>query len=320
MTTLVLAESTHDTTSQNGRGQLLETTKRLVHAAQSFGQPVRLLILDREEGKVAPQAARLEGVEQVYVAHFSEPNLVGFDEIATLAFDLCDKCDVVLAADTGRGKYVLPLLAARLRIAPVTGVSAILADGMIERPVYAGSLIERNQLEGPKKLLTIRTAHFSPVAEQPACPIDPVSPSAPGSHIEILEHKKVETKRPNLADAAIVVSGGRGLGSGKNFAKLESFADQLGAALGASRIAVDMGWAPHILQVGQTGVQIAPDLYIALGISGAVQHIAGIQDAGKIVAINKDADAAIFKVADYGIIGDLHALLPDLQKALVKDS
>jgi electron transfer flavoprotein alpha subunit len=312
MTTLVLAESS--------QGQLLETTKRLIKAAGAFNGPIDVLILDRPEHNTALKAAGLAGVKLVHVADYDEPDLVGFDETATLALALGDDYNVIIAANTGRGKHILPQLAARLHIAPVTGVSAILDDQTIERPIYAGSLVEQLQLNTKKILLTIRTANFSPVGDQPPCPIEPISSPVEGSLIEIVEQTRIKNERPNLADARIVVAGGRGLGSKEKFAQLEGFADALGAALGASRIAVDMGWAPHILQVGQTGVQVAPDLYIALGISGAVQHIAGIKDAGKIIAINKDREATIFKVADYGIIGDLENLLPELQNSFVDDN
>lgn len=312
MTTLVLAQS--------AKGQLLENTKRLISAASAFNEPVHLLILDTERQEVASQAARLAGVEQVHVAIYPEPDLVGFDKIADLALGLAGDYKAIIAANTGSGKYVLPLLAARLEIPPLTGISHIGGDRSFERPVYAGSLIERVQLNTDKTLLTVRPANFATVGDQSPCPIEAVTDTPPNSRMEIIEQTSFISERPDLADAKIVVAGGRGLGSKENFAQLETFADMLGAALGASRIAVDMGWSPHITQVGQTGVQIAPDLYIALGISGAVQHIAGIKDAGKILAINKDPDAPIFKVADYGIIGDLFELLPQLQSALAGDS
>jgi electron transfer flavoprotein alpha subunit len=311
MTTLVLAQSIGN--------QLLENTKRLITAARAFNEPIHVLILDTERQEVAAQAAKLAGVEQVRVAHYPEPDLVGFDEIANLALGLADDYKTIIAANTGSGKYVLPLLAARLEIPPLTGISHIGDDQSFERPVYAGSLIEQVKLNTDKTLLTIRPANFEAVGDQSTCSIEAVTHTPSNSRMEIIQQTSITSERPDLSDAKIVVAGGRGLGSKENFAQLEAFADMLGAALGASRIAVDMGWSPHITQVGQTGVQIAPDLYIALGISGAVQHIAGIKDAGKILAINKDPDAPIFKVADYGIIGDLFEFLPQFQNALTKN-
>ena len=308
MTTLVLAQSMN--------GQLSESSKRLVGAASAFNQPIHLLILDDEQGQTANAAAALAGVDLVLVATTSEPDLAGFDDVALLAANLADDYDVILAANTGTGRHVLPLLAARLQIAPLTGISAIAGDHLFERPIHAGALIERVQLDTEKTLLTIRPANFAAVGDQSPCPKKPCTLPQQTGGMGIIEQINTLSERPDLTEAKVVVAGGRGLGSKEGFTRLEPLADALGAALGASRIAVDMGWIPHINQVGQTGVQIAPDLYIAIGISGAVQHIAGIKDAGKIVVLNKDPDAPLFKVADYGIIGDLFDLLPQLQKAL----
>ena len=310
MTTLILAQS--------HLGQLQENTKRLVTAARAFSEPVHIFLLDDEKQQGALAAAELEGVDLVRVALTATPDQTGFDVTASIAFDLANQYKVIIAANSGAGRHVLPLLAARLQIPPITGVSAILEDQLAERPIYAGSLMEQVQLDPRKALLTLRPANFDTVGEQTPCPIEPVSFDPTPGNTLILDQISSKSDRPDLGDAKVVVAGGRGFGSKENFAQLEPLADALGAALGASRIAVDMGWAPHNLQVGQTGVQIAPDLYIAIGISGAVQHIAGIKDAGKIIALNKDPEAPIFKVADYGIVGDLHTLLPELEKALVE--
>lgn len=314
MTALVLVKSSFE----KDEGHHLETTSKLVSAARKLDTDVHVLVLDRKSRTLALEVANLAGVSLVHVAISADPELVGLDETALQLATLMQDYETLITSNDGRGKHVLPLLAARLQIPPLSGISAILGDQMFERPIYAGSLMERVQLSTQKNLLSIRTVHFSSTGEQPSCPIIEITAQADASvrSTEIIDHSRIKTGRPDLANADIVVAGGRGLGSAENFAKLETLADALGAAIGASRIAVDMGWAPHNTQVGQTGVQIAPKLYIAIGISGAVQHIAGIKDAGTIVAVNKDPDAPIFRVADHGIVGDLHEVLPELQKAL----
>ncbi len=310
MTTLIFAPYHKD--------QSLEPLSRLVNAALGLGKEVHVATAGASDRAFAQAAAKLAGVTQVH--NFAPPptDSLGFDDMAAALAPLMDEYQALIANNTGTSKHVALHLAARLSIAPLTGISAILDRQTFERPIYAGSLIEQISSCDDKLIATIRTAHFEPVEDQPSCPIAQRSAPPSNRRVEVLEHTHTTTERPDLAQASIVIAGGRGIGSSKGFQKLEDFADHLGAALGASRIAVDMGWAPHHLQVGQTGIQIAPDLYIALGISGAVQHIAGIKDAGKIIAINKDIEAPIFKVADYGMVGDLHLLLPQLQKALAK--
>ncbi len=311
MTTLVLAPYC--------KNQSIEPVSKLINAALKLGDDVHVLTIGAADQSLAQATSKLAGVAQVHILAAPPSDVLEFDDIACALRPLMGEYQALIAANTGAGKHITLLLAAQLSIAPLTGISAIFDRQTFERPIYAGSLFEQISSQDDKLIATIRTANFKPVGDQAACPVSelPLPPS--NRQVEILEHIETNEERPDLSQATIVIAGGRGVGSKEGFRKLEGFADQLGAALGASRIAVDMGWAPHHLQVGQTGVQIAPDLYIALGISGAVQHIAGIKDAGKIIAINKDVEAPIFKVADYGIIGDLHTLLPQLQKALADE-
>ncbi len=311
MTTLVLA--------LNDKSQSLDMTSRLINAALKLGEDVCVVSIGSHDPDQHRAIAELAGVKQVSTLPSPQPGVLGFEDIAAFLRPLMVNHKALITTNTGIQKHVLLLLAAQLGIAPLTGLSTILDHQTFERPIYAGSLVEQISSHDDKLLATIRAANFDPVESQSACPIKELLLPASSQQIEILEYVETNEARPDLSQAKIVIAGGRGVGSKEGFHKLEGFADQLGAALGASRIAVDMGWAPHHLQVGQTGVQIAPDLYIALGISGAVQHIAGIKDAGKIIAINKDVEAPIFKVADYGMIGDLHTLLPQLQKALADE-
>jgi electron transfer flavoprotein alpha subunit len=291
---------------------LLEATSKLVRAATKLGEPVHILVLDENQQTIAGEAATLEGVEKVLYATHPNPDSLGFDQVASLLVSVMNDYQALIASASGRGRYVLPILAAKLGVPPLTGISAILGDGRFERPIYAGAALEQVRLEQDKTLLTIRTAPFTGVSWQAPCEIEKIATPPASGQIEIIACEQIQAERPDLASAVLVVSGGRGLGSRAGFARLENLADRLGAALGASRVAVDMGWAPHQLQVGQTGHQIAPRLYIAMGISGAVQHIAGIKDAGTIVAINSDVDAAIFTVADYGLAADINLVLPEL--------
>ncbi len=311
MTTLVLA--------LNDKSQSLEMTSRLVNAALKLGKDVYVVSVGSHDPGRDRAIAELAGVKRVSTLRALQPGVLGFEDIAAFLRPLMVNHKALITTNTGVQKHVLLLLAARLGIAPLTSLSAILDHQTFERPIYAGALVEQITSRDDKLLATIRTANFDPVKSQSPCEIIELLLPPSSQQIEILEHIETNEERPDLLQAKIVIAGGRGVGSKDGFHELESFADQLGAALGASRIAVDMGWAPHHLQVGQTGVQIAPDFYIALGISGAVQHIAGIKDAGKIIAINKDVEAPIFKVADYGMIGDLHTLFPQLQKALADE-
>ncbi|MCP4932700.1 MAG: electron transfer flavoprotein subunit alpha/FixB family protein [bacterium] len=311
MTTLVLAP--------DHKNQSIEPISRLVNAALKLGEEVHVLTLGAIDQALPQAISKLAGITQLHILPAPPSDVLGFDDIAGALLPLMGEYQALITAHTGAGKHIALILAAQLSIAPVTGISAIIDRQVFERPIYAGSLIEQICSQDDKLIATIRTANFEPVEEQRACPIGELTAPPSNKQIEILEHIETNEERPDLSQAAIVIAGGRGVGSKEDFCKLEGFADQLGAALGASRIAVDMGWVPHHLQIGQTGVQIAPDLYIALGISGAVQHLAGIKNAGKIIAINKDVEAPIFKVANYGMIGDLHALLPQLQKALADE-
>ncbi len=305
--------------AQSHRGKLAKSTARLVTAAQMLGEGVQVLVVDSETGTLAAHAARLEGVERVLVALHPRPDEAGFFEIAATVEDIAGEFQIIMAADSGAGRYILPLVSARLKIPALSGVSRIIDAHRFERPVHAGALLEEVELRQQKTLLTIATNSFSPTGQQSApCEIVPVAIAASGGAAELfVQGSPPSPGRPELPEAGIVIAGGGGMGSKEGFARLEALADCLDGAIGASRVAVDRKWAPHSLQIGQTGVQIAPDFYLAFGISGAVQHMAGIREAGKIIAINKDREAAIFRFADYGIVADLFDILPGLQEALV---
>lgn len=308
MTVLVIAETEGNL--------LLETTARLVAAARRIDSGVHVLVIDDEAQSLSDAARRLAGVDRVLSVPCRTPDLLPADTIAALLPRPEAGYAVYLGADGGRGRQVVPLLAASLGLAPLTGVSAIAEDHHFERPVHAGALIERLGYDAPVRLLTVRTAAFSPVGPAAPCPIETLAPAALDSRITLTRAAAEPRNRPELESARIVVAGGRGLGSRDNFDRLGELADRLDAALGASRVAVDMGWAENSAQIGQTGRQIAPELYIAIGISGAPQHLAGIREARRVVAINRDAEAPIFRHADYGLVADVAQVLPQLLQLL----
>lgn len=311
MTALVIAESAD--------GRLAEATRRLVAAARRLSGDVQIAVVDAPSGEVAAQAARIDGVAGVRTFAADRPDLAAFDAIAAALAPLAAACDLVVAADSGRGRHVLPLLAARLGIAPLTSVAAIRDDGTFERLLHAGSIVEHVRFDAPQRLLTLRAGAFPAAGDAAApCPIAIAGRVAAGA-VAIAHRAPAATAGPQLETARLVLAGGRGLGSGDAFRDLERLAARLGAALGASRIAVDMGWAPHELQVGQTGRRIAPALYVAFGISGAAQHLAGIREAGRVVAVNRDPDAPIFRQADLGVVADAGPLIAELLARLAGD-
>ncbi len=311
MAVLLLAEI------QNGR--LNEATAKALSAAAQLGGPIHILVAGDGVGDVAAAAARLSGIEKVLVAdaplyahRLAEP-------LGALLVSLAGPYDAIVAAATTTGKNVMPRVAALLDVMQISEITKIHAPDTFERPIYAGNAIEMVQSNEPKKVITVRTAAFQPVGEGGAATIEAVAagsgPAISAFASEVLAH----SGRPELGSARIVVSGGRALQGAENFAALiEPLADTLGAAIGASRAAVDAGYAPNDWQVGQTGKVVAPDLYIAVGISGAIQHVAGMKDSKVIVAINKDEEAPIFQIADYGIVGDLFTILPALKEELAK--
>ncbi len=315
MSVLLLAEHT-DT-------ELSGATAKALTAALAFGQDVHVLVAGGSPGPAAEAAARLEGVAKVFVA--AAPHLAHqlAEEVCAVAVPMMSTYDAILAAATARGKNVMPRIAASLDVMQLSDITKVVSSDTFERPIYAGNAIQTVKSKDAKKVATVRTASFpaAPQRSGDSAPIETISaPAAVGiSHFERAEIAKLE--RPELTAARIVISGGRGMQSGDNFKKLlEPVADRLGAAVGASRAAVDAGYVPNDYQVGQTGKVVAPELYIAVGISGAIQHLAGMKDSKVIVAINKDGEAPIFQVTDYGLVGDLFQLLPELEAELAKIS
>jgi len=310
VTTLLIAE--HDNTS------LKEPTARALTAAQALGGEVHVLVAGKDCGPAAAEAAKLAGVAKVLQAE-SDTLAHGLAEpVAALVVALAGPYDAIVAAATSAGKNVMPRVAALLDVMQVSDVTAVLSPDTFERPIYAGNAVETVQSPEAKKVLTVRSSAFKPADIGGTAPVEAVEAAAasPGRS-DLVGAEIARLDRPELTSARVVISGGRAFQSAENFRKyLEPLADKLGAAIGASRAAVDAGYAPNDYQVGQTGKVVAPDLYIACGISGAIQHLAGMKDAKVIVAINKDPDAPIFQVADYGLVGDVFTLLPELEKAL----
>ena len=309
MRTLIIVE--HD-------NQIMQPSTRNVLAAalQMNAIPV-LVVVGHQCQMVADEAAKLAGVETVWLidqacyAHQFPEN------IAQVIAALAPSFSAILAASTAQGKNLLPRIAALLDVAQVSDVTSIIDENTFQHPIYAGNAIETVRILDDKKILSIRTTAFDPVTEtQSSCGIERLDNVFNWTRTAFVEHQLSPSVRPDLNSAKIIVSGGRGLQSAEKFKLIEDLADTLGAAVGASRAAVDAGFVPNDCQVGQTGKIVAPDLYIAVGISGAVQHLAGMKDSKIIVAINKDADAPIFQIATYGLVGDLFELVPQLIEGL----
>jgi electron transfer flavoprotein alpha subunit len=312
MTTLLLAE--HDNERLN------EATAKALSAALELGGEVHVLVAGQEARAIAEEAAKLSGVTKVLLAE-AEHLAHGLAEpLAALLARLAGPYDAIVAAATTSGKNVMPRLAALLDVMQVSEIIEVAAPDTFRRTIYAGNAVQTVKSRDPKKVITVRTTAFQaaePAAE--AGPIETVEAGEDPGLSRFVEERLSESARPELAAARVIVSGGRGVGSREKFGEvIEPFADRLGAAIGASRAAVDAGYAPNDWQVGQTGKVVAPELYIAAGISGAIQHLAGMKDSKVIVAINKDAEAPIFQVADYGLVGDLFQLLPEIEKELAK--
>jgi electron transfer flavoprotein alpha subunit len=312
MTTLLLAK--HDNHALN------DATSKALTAAKALGAPVHVLVAGTGCRGVAEAAAKLDGVEKVLVADDPAYEHRLAEPLAALIVSLAQPYDHLVAPGTTTGKNVMPRVAALLDVMQVSDIIKVVGPDTFERPIYAGNAIQTVQAIDPKKVITVRTAAFQPVGEgTQAAPIEEV-PAGPNPNVSIFSGEELsKSDRPELASAKVVISGGRALGSTENFKTyIEPVADRLGAAIGASRAAVDAGYAPNDWQVGQTGKVVAPDLYIAVGISGAIQHLAGMKDSKVIVAINKDEEAPIFQVADYGLVGDLFQILPELEQQLAK--
>jgi electron transfer flavoprotein alpha subunit len=311
MAVLLLAE--HDNKS------LAPATAKALSAAKAFGGDVDILVAGEGCQAVAEQAAKLEGVRKVL--HAEAPHLAQrlAEETAAAILPLMTNYSVLLAPATTMGKNVLPRIAALLDVAQISDIVEVKSPTTFVRPIYAGNALETVETSDKTVVATVRTTAFPSAGEGGQAAIETVAPPSPVSLSSFETSEISVSERPELTAARIVISGGRGMQSGENFKKLiEPVADRLGAAVGASRAAVDAGYMPNDHQVGQTGKVVAPELYIAVGISGAIQHLAGMKDSKVIVAINKDADAPIFQVADYGLVGDLFAVLPELDAELKK--
>ena len=298
---------------------LAPATAKALSAAAKFGGEVDILVAGHPCRGVADEAGKLRGVRKVLLAE--APHLANrlAEEVASLILPLMQNYDVLLAPATTMGKNVLPRVAALLDVAQVSDIVEVKARDTFVRPVYAGNALETVQATDKTIVGTVRTTAFSPAGEGGTAAIESIAAPAPLGLATFETNAISESERPELTAARIVVSGGRGMQSGDNFKSLiEPLADRLGAAVGASRAAVDAGYMPNDHQVGQTGKVVAPELYIAVGISGAIQHLAGMKDSKVIVAINKDAEAPIFQVADYGLVGDLFTVLPELEAELKK--
>ncbi|HEY4200993.1 MAG TPA: electron transfer flavoprotein subunit alpha/FixB family protein [Devosiaceae bacterium] len=304
MATLVLAE--HDL------GTLAPATARLVAAAAQLGASVDLLVAGEGVDEVAIEAARLEGVARVRVAQSPALATLSPEALTALLETLAPGYDAIVAGSTATGRDAIPRLAARLDLMPVTDVVVIRAPQKFDRPIYAGNAIETVVSAQPKQLLTVRASAFRPVGQGGSAAIEPVTAGGVAAVARFVAAHRTKGDTPDLATAQIVVGGGIAVRSEEGFKLIEGLAARLGAAVGATRAAVDAGYAPNDWQVGQTGKIIAPDLYIAIGISGALQHLAGIQGAKKIIAINTDAEAPLMKLADVALVGDLFVVIPAL--------
>jgi len=311
MAALVIAD--HD------NAHLRDTTAKAVTAALKLSRDVDLLVLGLNAQGVASAAAKIDGVRKVLLA---ESEALGH-EIAEAAqatvVPLMANYDAVLAPATATGKDVMPRIAAALDVAPISDIVDVIDINTFTRPIYAGNAMETIRSKDAKKVITVRTTMFAVQGEGGHAPIETVPAGTASVGVRFVSEEIVKSARPELSAAKIVVSGGRAVGSAEEFKNtIERLADALGAAVGASRAAVDAGYAPNDYQVGQTGKVVAPDLYIAIGISGAIQHLAGMKDSKVIVAINKDAEAPIFALADYGLVGDYKQVVPQLMEELNK--
>ncbi len=308
MSVLLLAEVTD--------GQLgHDATARAVSAVSGLGE-VTLLCVGAQARAAAEEAAQIAGVARVLCAEDPLYSHRLAEPVAALLAQLAEGHDHVAAPATTDAKNIMPRVAALLDVMIIPDVTALHADGSFDRPVYAGNAIQTVKSRDATKVFTIRTTGFEPAGSGGSAAVEDIAAAADPGLSSWVEDKLAESDRPELTSAGIVVSGGRGVGSEENFALIEKLADKLGAAVGASRAAVDSGFAPNDWQVGQTGKVVAPALYVAIGISGAIQHLAGMKDSKVIVAINKDEEAPIFQVADYGLVADLFDALPELTDKL----
>jgi electron transfer flavoprotein alpha subunit len=311
MTTLLIAE--HD------NKHLKDATSKALTAAKALGGEVHILVAGKDCQAVAEAAAKFDGVGKVLIADNVAYEHGLAEPLAALVVALAPAYDAIVAPATTSGKNVMPRVAALLDVMQISDITKILAADTFERPIYAGNAIQTVKSTDAKKVITVRTSTFQATGEGGSAPIEPVSAAADPALSSFVGEELSKSDRPELTSAKIIISGGRAMQSRENFGKyIEPVADRLGAAMGASRAAVDAGYAPNDWQVGQTGKVVAPELYIAVGISGAIQHLAGMKDSKVIVAINKDEEAPIFQVADYGLVADLYSALPELAAELDK--
>jgi electron transfer flavoprotein alpha subunit len=311
MATLLIAE--HDNAS------VKDATNKALTAAQALGADVDVLVAGQNAKGAADAAAKLAGVKKVLLADNALYAHDLAEPLAALVVSLADKYDAIVAPATSRYKNVMPRVAALLDVMQVSEVIKVLGPDTFERPIYAGNAIQTVKSKDKKKVITVRTSTFQAAANDGSASVENAAAAADPGLSTFVGEEVAKSDRPELTSAKIIVSGGRAMQSRENFTKyIEPLADTLGAGVGASRAAVDAGYAPNDWQVGQTGKVVAPDLYIAVGISGAIQHLAGMKDSKVIVAINKDEEAPIFQVADYGLVGDLFQILPELEQELAK--
>ncbi|WP_431324875.1 electron transfer flavoprotein subunit alpha/FixB family protein [Rhizobium sp. YTU87027] len=297
---------------------LSDQTAKTLTAAAKIGGDVTILVTGAGARAAADQAARLSGVSRVLLAEDASLANDLAEPLAALIVSLAGSYDTIIAAATSTGKNVMPRVAALLDVAQVSEITEVVSSDTFKRPIYAGNAIQTVQTTDAKKVITVRTASFAPAGGSGSvAAVESVAVAADQTLSTFVSQAIAASDRPELTSAKIIISGGRALGSAEKFRQvILPVADKLGAAVGASRAAVDAGYAPNDWQVGQTGKVVAPELYIACGISGAIQHLAGMKDSKVIVAINKDEEAPIFQVADYGLVADLFDVLPELQKVL----
>jgi electron transfer flavoprotein alpha subunit len=311
MTTLLIAE--HDNNS------LKDATNKALTAAKALGQPVHVLVAGKGARAVAEAASKLDGVAKVLLADNASYEHMLAEPLAALVVSLAPSYDAIVAPSTTTGKNFMPRVAALLDVMQVSDIIKVVAPDTFERLIYAGNAVQTVRSKDKIKVITVRTSTFQATGEGGSAPIEDAAGAADPAISSFVGEELSKSDRPELTSAKIIISGGRAMQSRENFTKyIEPVADQLGAAVGASRAAVDAGYAPNDWQVGQTGKVVAPELYIAVGISGAIQHLAGMKDSKVIVAINKDEEAPIFQVADYGLVADLYQALPELAQELGK--
>ncbi|WP_087000352.1 electron transfer flavoprotein subunit alpha/FixB family protein [Rhizobium sullae] len=309
MAILLLAD--HDNSS------LSDQTAKALTAASQIGGDVTVLVAGKGAKAAADAAAKLSGVSKVLLAESGELANNLAEPLADLIVSLAGSYDTIIAAATSTGKNVLPRVAALLDVAQVSEIIEVISPDTFKRPIYAGNAIQTVQATDAKKVITVRTASFAAAETSGSASVEAIPAASDPGLSTFVKDALSASDRPELTSARIIISGGRALGSAEKFKEvILPLADKLGAAVGASRAAVDAGYAPNDWQVGQTGKVVAPELYIACGISGAIQHLAGMKDSKVIVAINKDEEAPIFQVADYGLVADLFEALPELEKAL----